>query len=311
MVNRMVIGRFAPTPSGFMHAGNLLCAMLAYLSAKSKGGKFIIRIEDLDALRCPRSAAMDIIETLKAVGITSDEPMLWQSERTAAYKAAEQRLKTQTQIYPCYCSRAELHAPEITRLPDGGILYPKTCKSLTAEQKAEREKRVKPSLRISVPDEVVAFIDGICGKQSQNLAESCGDFIIRRSDGVYAYQLAVVVDDGESGVTEVVRGADLLYDTPRQIYLQKLLGLPTPKYYHIPLVCDADGRKLSKSEGDSAQRLLKTHSAKQIIGELAFAANLLNEPRPIDIDDLIPLYSADKIPCDKIMLPESFTACKT
>lgn len=279
-----------------MHAGNLLCAMLAYLSAKSKGGKFIIRIEDLDATRCPRSAALDIIETLKAVGITSDEPMLWQSEREEVYRAAAHKLAKAAQVYPCYCNRAALHAPEITRLPDGGILYPKTCKNLSIEQRAEREKQgIKPSLRLAVPDEVVSFTDGIYGDQSQNLATSCGDFIIRRSDGVYAYQLAVVVDDGESGVTEVVRGADLLYDTPRQIYLQRLLGLPTPQYYHIPLVCDADGRKLSKSEGDSARRLLKTHSPKQIIGELAFTAGILDESRPIDIDDLIPLYDAKKI----------------
>ena len=290
-----------------MHAGNLLCAMLAYLSAKSMGGKFIIRIEDLDALRCPRSAAIDIINTLEAFGIKSDEPMLWQSERTAVYQAAAQKLSALAEIYPCYCTRAELHAEGITRLPDGGILYPKTCKKLTNEQKAEREGRgIKPSLRISVPDEVITFTDGICGEQSQNLTEHCGDFIIRRSDGVYAYQLAVVVDDGESGVTEVVRGADLLYDTPRQIYLQKLLGLPTPQYYHIPLVCDANGRKLSKSEGDSAQRLLKTHSPQQIIGELAFAANIIDEPRPIDIEHLMPLYDERKVPKDKIIFNSEF-----
>lgn len=288
-----------------MHAGNLLCAMLAYLSAKSKGGKFIIRIEDLDALRCPRSSALDIIETLEAVGITSDEPIVWQSERSAAYKAAEDLLRLRTEVYPCYCSRAELHAPEVTRLFDGGILYPKTCKNLSESDKVKKEKRgVKPSLRISAPDEVVTFTDGICGEQSQNLAHECGDFIIRRSDGVYAYQLAVVVDDGESGVTEVVRGADLLYDTPRQIYLQRLLGLPTPKYYHIPLVCDSDGRKLSKSEGDSAKRLLKTHTTQRIIGELAFAANIIDEPRPIGLKDLIPLYKVEKIPHNKIFLPQ-------
>ena len=296
MSEKAVIGRFAPTPSGFMHAGNLLCAMLAYLSAKSKGGKFIIRIEDIDALRCPRSAALDIIDTLEAVGITSDEPVVWQSERTAAYKAAEDLLSRVAEIYPCYCSRAELHAPEITRLPDGGILYPKTCKNLSAAVKAEKESKVCPAMRISVPDEVITFTDGICGEQSQNLAKDCGDFILRRSDGVYAYQLAVVVDDGESGVNEVVRGADLLYDTARQIYLQRLLGLPSPKYYHIPLVCDASGRKLSKSEGDSAKRLFDLFTARQIIGELAFAANIIDEPRPMDIDDLIPLYSAEQIP---------------
>lgn len=306
MDSKTVIGRFAPTPSGFMHAGNLLCAMLSYLSAKSKGGKFIIRIEDVDLLRCPRSAALDIIDTLKAFGITSDEPIVWQSERTAAYQAAAQKLAAQTEIYPCYCTRAELHSPQITRLPDGGILYPKTCKNLSESDRVERKKRVNPSLRISVPDEVITFTDGICGEQRQNLDKACGDFILRRSDGVYAYQLAVVVDDGESGVTEVVRGADLLYDTPRQIYLQRLLGLPTPQYYHIPLVCDADGRKLSKSEGDSAQRLLKTHTPQQIIGELAFAANVLDEPRPIDIEKLIPLYDARKVPKERIVFNSEF-----
>lgn len=309
MNENAVIGRFAPTPSGFMHAGNLLCAMLAYLSAKSKGGKFIIRIEDIDALRCPRSSALDIIDTLEAIGIRSDEPIIWQSERTAAYNAAEKVLSQAAEVYPCYCSRAELHAPEITRLPDGGILYPKTCKNLSAAQKAEKQSRVRPAMRISVPDEVITFTDGICGVQSQNLALECGDFIIRRSDGVYAYQLAVVVDDGESGVTEVFRGADLLYDTPRQIYLQRQLGLPTPSYYHIPLVCDASGRKLSKSEGDSAKRLFKTFSSRQIIGELAFAANIIEEPRPVVIDDLVPLYDVKKIPRNKIILPESFTVC--
>lgn len=300
MTSNKVMGRFAPTPSGFMHAGNLLCAMLAYLSAKSKGGSFIIRIEDVDAMRCPRSAAFDIISTLEAVGIVSDLPIVWQSERTAAYRAAELMLAAKAEVYPCYCSRAELHSPDVARLPDGGILYPKTCKNLSYTDRAEREKRIKPALRICVPDEAIEFTDVICGKQSQNLARECGDFILRRSDGVYAYQLAVVVDDGECGVTEIVRGADLLYDTPRQIYLQRLLGLPTPEYCHIPLMCDETGRKLSKSEGDSALRLLKTHGADKVLGMLAHAANLLPEPMPVKIDDLIPLYSADKIPRDPI-----------
>lgn len=301
MSNGTVIGRFAPTPSGFMHVGNLLCAMVAYLSAKSKGGKFIIRIEDLDAMRCPKARAMDILALLGAMGMTSDEPILWQSERTAAYKAAEDILRSRTEIYPCFCSRAELHAPDITRLPDGGILYPKTCKNLSEIERAEMKKHTNPALRISVPNEVIAFTDGICGEQSQNLAGECGDFILRRSDGVYAYQLAVVVDDGESGVTEVARGMDLLYDTPRQIYLQRLLGLPTPQYYHIPLVCDGTGRKLSKSEGDSAQRLFKKHTPEQIIGELAFAAGITDEPRPTDLKSLIPLFSVDKINRRKIV----------
>lgn len=278
-----------------MHAGNLLCALLAYLSAKSKGGKFIIRIEDADALRCPRSAAHDIISTLEEIGITSDEPIVWQSERTAAYKAAEDLLRKRAEIYPCYCSRAELHAPNVPRLPDGGILYPQTCKNLSASQRAQREKSACPALRIAVPDKTISFTDGICGERKQNLAEECGDFIIRRSDGVYAYALAAAVDDGESGVTEIVRGADLLYGTPRQIYLQRLLGLPTPQYYHIPLVCDATGRKLSKSEGDSAKRLLACCGAEKVIGMLAHAAKIIDEPAPMKTDDLLPLFSMDKL----------------
>ena len=289
-----------------MHAGNLLCALISYLSAKSKGGKFIIRIEDLDSMRCPRSAAREIMETLEAVGLHSDGPVLYQSERTTAYRAAEELIRTrgEAEIYPCYCSRAELHADGIARLPDGGILYPKTCKNLSAEQRAQREAKVRPAYRLSVPDEAISFTDGLCGRQSQNLAHECGDFIIRRSDGVYAYQLAVVVDDGESGVTEVVRGADLLYDTPRQIFLQRLLGLETPVYMHIPLVVKADGSKLSKSAGDSAAALIKRMSSSALLGALGYAAGLIEENRPTTLDELTLLYSAEKLPKESILLPK-------
>lgn len=303
MSEREVIGRFAPTPSGFLHAGNILCAIIAYLSAKSKGGKFIIRIEDLDAMRCPSSAAKDIIDTLSVFGITSDEPIIYQSERTAAYNSATEKLSRAAHIYPCFCSRAELHGDNVPRLPDGGILYSGACKALTKAQAEQKRLSVAPSLRIEVPDETVRFTDGIFGAQQQNLAEECGDFIIKRRDGVFAYQLAVVTDDGYSGVTEVVRGADLLYDTPRQIYLQRLLGLPTPEYYHIPLVRDPHGRKLSKSEGDSAARLLKRLPVANIIGALANSANIIEENRPITLRELVPLFSADKLPRTDIMLP--------
>lgn len=288
-----------------MHAGNILCAMIAYLSVKSKGGKFIIRIEDVDASRCPKSAAKDIIETLAALGMKSDEPIIYQSERTDAYAAAEQILKSRAHVYPCFCSRAALHADDIARLPDGGILYAGTCKTLSSEQAAKKAVNSPPSYRIEVDDEPIEFTDGVFGKQRQNLKEDCGDFIIRRRDGVYAYQLAVVTDDGYSGITEVVRGADLLYDTPRQIYLQRLLGLHTPEYYHIPLVLGHDGRKLSKSAGDSAARLLKTKSKDEIIGALAFAANIIGENRPIALRELIPLYSEKKLPRTDIILPDN------
>lgn len=286
-----------------MHVGNLLCALVAYLSVKSKGGKFIIRIEDIDAARCSRRAAAEITETLRAIGIRSDAPVLYQSERRSVYSAAERVLRGKADIYPCFCSRAQLHGTAVKRLADGGILYPGTCKKLTAAQADRLAATVSPSYRISVPDETVRFCDGIAGEQAQNLARECGDFIIRRSDGVYAYQLAVVVDDGESGVTEVVRGADLLYDTPRQIYLQRLLDLPTPEYFHIPLVCDSTGRKLSKSAGDSAELLLKRKNADEVLGALAYAAGIIEENRPATLDTLVSEYSADKVRRDAIFLP--------
>lgn len=286
-----------------MHAGNLLCAVLAYASVKSKGGKFLVRIEDVDAERCPRSAATAITETLAALGIKSDGPVIYQSERNGAYAAALKKISDRARIYPCFCSRAELHADGIERLPDGGILYPRTCARLTKEQAELRAAAASPALRLTVPDESVEFTDGIMGAQKQNLARECGDFIIRRSDGVYAYQLAVTVDDGECGVTEVVRGADLLYDTPRQIYLQRLLDFPEPKYYHIPLAVKSDGSKLSKSAGDSAERLLKRIRVNTLLGALGYAAGLLDENRDATLDELVALYSPDKIPRECIRLP--------
>ncbi|MDE6401390.1 MAG: tRNA glutamyl-Q(34) synthetase GluQRS, partial [Clostridiales bacterium] len=247
----------------------------------------------------------DIIELLGVFGMKRDEPIIYQSERTEAYSAAEDRLRREAELYPCFCTRAELHSDGVVALPDGGILYPQTCRSLSNADIAARMKKEQPSIRLAVPDEVIKFHDGIFGAQAQELARECGDFVIKRRDGIYSYQLAVVVDDGYSGVTEVVRGSDLLYDTPRQIYLQRLLGLPEPEYYHIPLVVNGNGKKLSKSDGDSAARLLKFKTAEQIIGALAHAAGIADEPRPTTIDGLIHLYSADKISRSDIILPQS------
>lgn len=298
------VGRFAPTPSGEMHAGNLLCALLAYLSAKSKGGKFIVRIEDLDAMRCPESATRKILDTLDAFGLHSDEEPLRQSERSMIYSVSEQKLSRVAKIYPCFCTRAQLHAAEAPRLSDGGVVYSGACKNLTPEQKVQLYKERKPCFRIAVPDKDVSFTDGVAGEITQNLMRECGDFIIRRSDGVYAYQLAVTVDDGESGVTEVVRGADLISSTPRQIWLMRLLGYRVPAYYHIPLVCDCSGRKLSKSEGDSITAHLKKSSPQKILGSLAYAAHIIEKDEPVTLTELIKLFSWKKIPRDKILLPE-------
>lgn len=289
-----------------MHAGNILCALIAYLSVKRKGGKFIVRIEDLDAQRCPASRARDILNVLDELGLKSDEPPVFQSERAEAYKAAERVLSERASLYPCFCTRAELHAAEAPRLSDGGVAYPGTCKRLTSEQRTRLLDIRKPCTRIEVPDETITFTDGLCGEYSQNLARDCGDFIIKRSDGVYAYQLAVVTDDGAIGVTEIVRGADLLSSTPRQIYLQRLLGLPTPQYCHIPLVCDTYGRKLSKSEGDGAERLLNEFDAHTVLGGLAYAAGIIPSLRPASLDELIEAFDFDNVKRNAIFLPEQF-----
>ncbi|MDE7394862.1 MAG: tRNA glutamyl-Q(34) synthetase GluQRS [Clostridiales bacterium] len=303
-LNKNAVGRFAPTPSGNMHLGNVLCALLAYLSAKSKGGKFLIRIEDLDALRCPKSSAYKILDDLAVLGIISDETPLFQSERTAKYAEAEERLREKGLLYPCFCTRKELHAAHAPRLSDGGVVYGGACRNLTAAQIEEKLKTQKPCVRIQVAEKTLSFTDGLCGEISQDLLTECGDFIIKRSDGVYAYQLAVTVDDGECGVTEVVRGNDLLSSTPRQLFLFDELGFARPQYYHIPLVCDAHGRKLSKSEGDTFGDLLHRKPPEAILGALAFAAGILPENRAASLRELTERFDWALVHKDRILLPE-------
>ena len=299
------VGRFAPTPSGDMHLGNLLCALVAYLSAKSKGGKFIVRIEDLDQIRSPRAGGEKILDTLSRFGLMSDDTPIFQSDRSELYRQKAELLERAGLTYPCYCSRAELHAAEAPRREDGAVVYSGKCKSLLPEEKARLASTRKPCLRLAVPDEVITFTDSVRGEYSQNLMSECGDFIIRRSDGVYAYQLAVTVDDGECGVTEVVRGDDLISSTPRQIYLMSLLGYNVPEYTHIPLVCDADGRKLSKTEGDRIAENLKHIAPERILGALAYAAGIIDTDRAADLSELTALFSADKIKRGAIFLPDS------
>lgn len=289
-----------------MHAGNILCALIAYLSAKSKGGKFVIRIEDLDKARCPSESAHKMLCELSYLGLISDEPPVWQSERTKAYKAAEDVISRKARVYPCFCSRAELHAATAPRLGDGGVVYGGKCRNLSKSEILSLSENRKPCYRIAVPDCEIEFTDGIAGKYSQNLAVECGDFILKRGDGVYAYQLAVTVDDCESGVTEVVRGADLISSTPRQIWLAELLGYAPPKFYHIPLVCDYSGRKLSKSEGDGISRLLALYPPERILGALAYAAGIIPDNGEADLKTLVSVFDWENVRCDKILLPSDF-----
>lgn len=309
----MEVGRFAPSPSGRMHLGNLFCSLLAWLSAKSAGGRVVLRIEDLDPLRCPRAYADEIERDLAWLGLVWDEGgsrggprgPYYQQERTALYAKACGLLAGRGLAYPCFCSRAQLHAASAPHREDGAPVYPGTCRALTEAERAERAKTRPPALRLIVPNETVAFTDGHLGRYAENLARDCGDFILRRSDGVHAYQLAVVLDDAAMGVTQVVRGADLLSSTPRQIYLYRLLGLPAPRFYHLPLLTDAEGRRLSKRDGDvSLETLRQKYTPEQVVGRLAFLAGLQKTTEPRAARELLAGFDWDKVPREDIRIPK-------
>lgn len=304
--NKVAVGRFAPTPSGRMHLGNVLCAVLAYLSVKKKGGRFLIRIEDLDAARCPKSAAQQIISDLRTLGIVADEEILWQSNRFGEYAKWERVLDGMSLTYPCFCSRAELHAAAAPHLSDGSYVYDGRCLRLSTKE-IESKSKLRPACkRVKAPDCTVSFTDGLTGECSQNLARECGDFIIKRSDGIYAYQLAVAIDDAVSGVTEVLRGGDLLSSTARQIWLLKLFGFEPPQYIHIPLLCDFDGRRLSKRDGDSLDFALKNNTPQRILGALAFSCGLLHKFQSVTLSELIAVFDLNKLHKDFFRLPVGF-----
>lgn len=245
-------GRFAPSPTGALHFGSLVAAVGSWLRARAQHGAWLVRIEDLDPPREVPGSALDMLETLAAFGMESDEPPLWQSRREAAYADAFERLREGGHVFPCWCSRSDLEA-------SGGV-HRGACVAIPDPRRA-------PAWRLRVPDLSVDFDDVAAGPQSFHLLEG-GDFVVRRVEGWYAYQLAVVVDDGFQRMTEIVRGADLLDSTPRQIWLQRLLGLPTPAYLHLPLAVDADGRKLSKQ--DRSRPVDRTDPLPALRAALAF-----------------------------------------
>ncbi|WP_324779717.1 tRNA glutamyl-Q(34) synthetase GluQRS [Thiobacillus sedimenti] len=238
MIPASYVGRFAPSPTGPLHFGSLVAALASWLDARALGGHWLVRMEDLDRLRCSQAAADIILRQLEAYGLTWDRAVLVQSRRDEAYAAALDALRAQGAVFACTCTRSQL--ADAPRNAEGELVYPGTCR-LHAVPRGEHH-----AWRVRVQDVSVDFVDRIRGVLQQDLAREVGDFVVRRADGLFAYQLAVVVDDAFQGVTHVVRGADLLWNTPRQIYLQRLLGLPTPIYAHVPLVTNAAGQKLSK-----------------------------------------------------------------
>jgi glutamyl-Q tRNA(Asp) synthetase len=232
------VGRFAPSPTGPLHVGSLVAAVASWLDARAAGGRWLLRMEDLDRPRCEPGAADTILRQMEAYGLAWDGAVLYQSQRDDAYAAALDALQSQGAVYPCTCTRSQLaSAPRST---EGEIIYPGTCRLIPPSSQSAH------SWRVRVEEASPRFHDRIRGALQQDLAGEVGDFIVKRADGLFAYQLAVVVDDAFQGITHIVRGADLLWNTPRQIYLQTLLGLPTPAYAHVPLITNAAGQKLSK-----------------------------------------------------------------
>ena len=298
MNNTNVIGRFAPTPSGRMHLGNVFAALIAWLSVRSKGGSMVLRMEDLDTQRTSGEFAGILRDDLVWLGLNWDLETAPQSERSAVYDRYFEKLMDEGLLYPCYCTRSQLHSVNAPHLSDGTYVYPGTCRNLKNPPAGR-----KPAWRVMVPDKEWSFADRVQGDYRLNLATECGDMVVRRADGVYVYQLAVTVDDGEAGVTEVVRGMDLLSSAPRQMYLQELLGFAHPEYGHVPMLLAPDGRRLSKRDKDLDLGELRKHmTAESLIGSLAFAAGLIETYEPVSAKELAAEFCWDKLKGDSIYL---------
>jgi glutamyl-queuosine tRNA(Asp) synthetase len=310
-------GRFAPTPSGLMHVGNAWAALLAWLQIRSRSGQFVLRMEDIDGPRCRPELAVQAFADLRWLGLDWDEgpdvggpyAPYTQSERMQLYEAALDKLLECGMLYPCFCSRAELLA--VASAPHGlsseGPAYAGTCRNLTPAQQQERRAVKAPSLRFKADNaRTIIFEDGISGRQLFPPGAG-GDFVVRRADGIISYQLAVVIDDAAMGITDVLRGADLLDSTPRQLLLYEALGLPAPRFAHVPLLMGEDGKRLAKRHGDTSIAGLKAAdvSPERIIGWLAYLAGQIGRFEPLTATELICEFDQNKIPKEPITIHDS------
>ena len=298
-----VVGRFAPTPSGRMHLGNVFAGLLAWLSVKHLDGMMVLRMEDLDTLRTSTEFAEILRSDLTWLGLTWDVETPPQSTRSHVYDGYFEILRDKGLLYPCYCTRSQLHSVNAPHLSDGTYVYPGTCRNLTQPPAG----RV-PAWRVRVPDREWFVADKVQGDYRENLATDCGDFVVRRADGVYVYQLAVTVDDGEAGVTQVVRGMDLLSSAPRQMYLQELFGFSHPEYAHVPMLMAPEGRRLSKRDKDLDLGVLRQRmKPEQLIGMLAHAAGLLEKYEAVSAQELAREFSWNKVKKEDICVdPQRF-----
>ncbi|MGG6311246.1 tRNA glutamyl-Q(34) synthetase GluQRS [Paenibacillus macerans] len=309
-------GRFAPTPSGDMHLGNAKIALLSWLQMRAAAGVFVLRIEDIDIQRSKPEITERIIADLRWLGLDWDEGPgasdatgpYWQSRRTELYDAALAKLAADGRLYPCFCSRAELLA--VAGAPHGlsseGAPYPGTCRSISPAEWELKAQRKSPSLRFALGSDAIRFDDKIAGPQVFPPG-SGGDFVVRRADGLYSYQLAVAVDDAAMGITDVLRGDDLLDSTPRQLHLYAALGLTPPAFAHAPLILGEDGRRLAKRHGDLGISALRAAGTKPetVIGWLAYISGLLDRPEAVPAKDLIAGFRLDRISRELFILTEA------
>lgn len=325
----MTRGRFAPSPTGRMHLGNVFCALLSWLSAKSQGGEWVLRIEDLDPQRSREEYALQLMDDLQWLGLPWDGEPVWQSQRGHIYEEYLRHLTEMGLTYPCHCTRADIMATQAPHETDGRVVYKGTCRpryidaidaigAIDSIGSIDSTIRTVPATtRLIVPDRTIPFTDGHYGPHPLNLAEHCGDYIVRRKDGAWAYQLAVVVDDALMGITEIVRGRDLLLSSPQQIHLRELLfgerktdSLTTHhppltvNFFHHPLLCNAEGQRLCKRDKSMDLGYLRNKgtTSQEIIGLLAHLASLTDTPAPITPAELLPLFSWDKVPTEDIIL---------
>ena len=301
-MNNTVVGRFAPTPSGRMHAGNVFAALMAWLGVRAAGGRMVLRIEDLDPRAHKPEATRLLLDDLHWLGLDWDEGPIYQSERHEIYAEALGALEKRGLTYPCFCTRAELHVATAPHASDGTYLYAGTCHGLSLVEIEQRSAARPPATRLRVPGPddpagAITFDDLVFGSQREVLAREVGDFIVRRSDGVMAYQLAVVVDDALMGINQVVRGHDLLSSSARQIYLQRLLGFEQPAYAHVPLLVAPDGRRLSKRDRDLDLGEIRAHDAgpEHLLGRLAATVGLAKRGEAVSANDLIGRFSWDTV----------------
>lgn len=308
-------GRFAPTPSGEMHIGNARTALLAWLQARQAGGDFVLRMEDIDRPRCRPTLAEQILSDLRWLGLDWDEgpdrggpyAPYDQSAREGLYRAAIDQLQAEGWLYPCYCSRAEIMT--IASAPHGvaseGPRYPGTCRHRSPQEVARKAKGKTPSLRFALPDEPLTFVDQMAGPQQLDPGAD-GDFVIRRADGIIGYQLAVVVDDAAMQITDVLRGEDLLDSTPRQLWLYRALGLPAPRFAHVPLLYGPDGTRLSKRHGAVTLSAMRAAGPppERVVGCLAYLSGLVDRPEPITASELIADFNLGPVPGTSVQISE-------